>query len=382
MKKICQIVCTILIAVMVFGCDNNVQQIKITDKTVKIGVIGPMSGPDKGWGENCLAGIKTAIQFQPVLDSGSKIELIVEDDQNQPELTQKAFVKLVQEDTVSSVLVTSNSKSLLSLAEIADKYETPIFALVSTHPDVTKDNSYISQLLYDDKFDASVAALYIRDELLVDLVGVVMDSQNPHSSYLAREFISKFNDVGGGTELVPVSSDKEVFTKELQSLQKRGVNFLYIPLNADHVVTAAQILDVIDYHPVLMGSTGLQATMLLQHPDSMDLLDGMLATDPYTTIVPPTEYGRKISEMYQDNFEKPGTVLTGLGAEGGSILIAAINRCRGGVERSCINRMLRSTVDFSGIYGKISIGENGKAERPIFLNRVDNRHLRIVVKVY
>ena len=108
----------------------------------------------------------------------------------------------------------------------------------------------------------------------------------------------------------------------------------------------------------------------------------MLATDPYSTVGAVTEYGLKIKEVFQENFDTPGTVLTGLGAEGGSILISAMNRCRGSVERSCINRMLRSTSDFTGILGKISIGRDGKVERPIFLNKIDNRQLRIVVKVY
>ncbi len=382
MKKLYLIICSLLFLVVVIACNNDMPQPTGNGELVKVGLIAPMTGPDKSWGESGLLGIKTALYFQPLLDNGNRIELIVEDDKNLPELTRKAFIKLVREDNVSSVLVMSSSKSLLDLAEIADEYETPILALASTHPDITKGSNYISQLLFDDKFDASVAALYVRDELLVDLVGVVIDNENPHSSYLAREFIEKFNAVGGITELIPVSSDKSVFTKELQSLQKRAVNYLYIPLDADHVVTGAKILKTIDYHPVLIGSSGLQATILLQFPDSIDLVNGMLATDPYSTIAPVTEYGLKIKEVFQENFNTPGTVLTGLGAEGGSILIAAMNRCRSTVERSCINQMLRSTKDFIGILGKISINKNGKVERAIFLNKIDNRQLRIVVKVY
>lgn len=217
---------------------------------------------------------------------------------------------------------------------------------------------------------------------MIDRAGVVIDNQNPHSLYLAQEFAEEFTAVGGIAELIPASRDETIFIKELQSLQKRDVDLLYMPLDAEYVVSAEKLLGEIDWHPLSMGSDGLQATILLQYPESIDMVEGMLATDPYSTSVPTTDYGRKISKLFKENFETPGTVLTALGAEGGSILIAAMNRCRPAVDSSCINRMLRSTKDFIGIAGKISIGEDGKAERPIYLNTIENGHLRMVVKVY
>ena len=379
MKSLLLLICSIFI-IAAAGCENDVQPIS-TGKPVKVGVIGPLSGPDKEWGENGLAGIKTALKLQPLLENGSKIELVIKDDQNNPGLTRQALAKLAEEG-VSSILIISGSESVLDLAEVSDSYKIPILALIATHPDIIKDNNYISQLLFDDDFQASVAALYVRDELMIDEVGVFIDDQNPHSFYLAKEFIRNFESTGGISERISVSRNKDAFTERLKRLQNKDLKLLYLPLDADHVVAIARILDEIGYHPVIMGSDGLQATILLQYPASLHLVNGMLATDPYANGMPNTDYGKKATKLFQQGFDTPGTVIVAAGCEGTSIIISAINRCQNKVDSSCINRMLRNTSDFVGLFSKISIKENGESERPIFLNSIDGSQLKFVVKIY
>ena len=380
MKSILSLICSIVIIIAAAGCENDVQPIS-TGELVKVGVIGPLSGPDKEWGMNGLAGIKTALKLQPLLKNGSKIELVIKDDQNNPELTRQALAKLAEED-VSSILVISGSEPVLGLVEVSDSYKIPVLALTATHPDIIKENSYISQLLFDDDFQASVAALYVRDELMIDEVGVFIDDQNPHSFYLAKEFIRNFESTGGISERISVSRNKDAFTERIRLLQNKDLKFLYLPLGASHVVTIARILDEIGYHPVIMGSDGLQATILLQYPASLHLVNGMLATDPYATGIPVTEYGIKAAKLFKQGFDTSGTVIVAAGCEGTSILISAINRCQNNTDSWCINRMLRNTSDFVGLFSKISIKENGKSERPIFLNSIDGSQLKFVVKVY
>jgi len=371
----------LFVFVVAAGCEKP-QKKTDAGRSVKIGVIGPMSGSDKEWGQSCLEGIKTALSFQPTLVNGSLIEIVVEDDQNQPALARKALLKLVKDDAVSAVIIMSNSEVVLALIGLAESLTTPILALTSTHPDITKNNSYISQLLFDDHFQASVAALYIRDELLAERAGVVVDENNPHSEYLAIQFVKKFTSAGGTCTELPVNNGNKQLLAGLESLQIQNINFLYVPLVAEHVVTIAQILQQIDYHPLMVGSDGLQAMILLQYPEDLHLVNGMLATDPYSSTIPPSGYGEIIGRQFQQSFSGQGTVLAAQGAEGTSIMIGAINRCPEQSDRLCINQKLRNTKDFTGLFGKISIGTDGKAERPIFINIIDSSKLRSVVKVY
>ena len=59
------------------GCDKPRESF-VTGRSVKIGVIGPITGPDKALGESGLSGVKTALKLQPILYNNSKVELVVE----------------------------------------------------------------------------------------------------------------------------------------------------------------------------------------------------------------------------------------------------------------------------------------------------------------
>jgi len=371
----------LIVFVVTTGCEKPQKKTAAGD-SVKIGIIGPMSGPNGEGGRNSLAGIRTALKVQPTLDNGSLVKIVIEDDQNKPALARKALLKLVKKDAVSAVIIISHSKVVLSLVESAENLKIPILAVTATHPDVTKNNSYISQLLFDDDFQASVAALYVRDELLAKRAGVVINKTNPHSQYLANQFINKFTSTGGICIELSVNSRDKKLLAELKSLQNQGIDFLYAPLNAKHVVTIARLLKQTDYHPIMLGSDGLQSMLRLQHQKNISLINGMLATDSYSTTLTPTDYGEEIIPQFRKSFSTPDTVLAAEGAEGISIMLSAINRCPEKSDRSCINQKLRSTGNFTGILGKISINAKGKAERPIFINTIDNGKLKNVVKVY
>jgi len=71
-----------------------------------------------------------------------------------------------------------------------------------------------------------------------------------------------------------------------------------------------------------------------------------------------------------------------MGIEGYALLINAMNRCGDAGDRACINRQIRSTRNFMGVLGKISIGPDGKADRPLYVNAIHGGNMKYIVKVY
>lgn len=352
------------------------------EKKILIGVIGPMSGPDEKWGRNSLAGINCAITLENRRSDKNRYEIVVKDDKNDVELAKKSLDELVNVMQVSAVLLLSKSEVALGLREVVDQYGVPVLALVSTHPDVTKNNKYFSQLLFDDASQATVAAMYLRDELLVGRVGVVIDSKNDHSAYLANKFSNIFDSVGGVSIDIPYFKNRNLLRSRLKGLHANEISHIYLPVNDDFFMRTVSILQELDYSPTLVGSDGLQANLLLNYPDQLESLEGMIATDPYSTDAPLTEYGAAISKLFQTTFDIRGTALAALGAEGMSMLVSAVDSCFQEVTPSCINRSLQSTVDFMGYQDRLTIRKDGTAERPIYINRVDGHKLVRIVKVY
>ena len=71
-----------------------------------------------------------------------------------------------------------------------------------------------------------------------------------------------------------------------------------------------------------------------------------------------------------------------LGAEGYAILLNAMNRCSDPADRECLNNQIRTTTNLIGVTGKITITSNGKAQRPFFINSIQDGLARFIIKVY
>lgn len=364
------------------GCDQK-PAVKPSGKAIKVGIIAPFSGPVFTYGEESLKGIRVAMQLQPYLQNGSRIELVVADDQNDPALTVSWLKKLVEKENVSAIITFSSSKPVLAIAKVADKYQTPILAGLATHPDITKHNDFISQLLFDDDFQGIVAALFVRDDLLIDTAAVFTNPTSAYSSHLAAKFERKFKSIGGEiTDTVPLTEETADVSKIVEMVHDHRPELLYLPINVKDVLRVIREVRKLDWNPKMMGGDGLISTMLSQHKEDIDVVDDMLATDFMAHGMPVTPYGVRARKLYRDQYPETRTSYGGLGAEAYAILLNAMNRCSDPADRECINKKIRSTTNFTGIIGNITIGPDGKTQRPLCINSIKGGRSKYIFKVY
>ena len=383
MKKPILIIAILTLIVLIYGCERQ-QQLQPSGKKVKVGVIGPFSGIDKFKGGDGLKGIRTVLNMYPYLNNGDVIELVLEDDQNEPDLTVKALRKLTGDDNVAAIIVLSTSASVLAVNAIADDYKTPILALLATHQDIARNTSYVSQFCFDNIFQGMVAALFVMDELLIDRVAVFKNPGSFHSSSLADEFIKKYESLGGQvTDIVPVYPGTDITETILDVIRENGAELLYLPIHAKKLIEILTTIDNMGWDPEEMGSDGLLSTVRRHYENEMEHLEGLMAIDFYFEDVLQTSFGKKAGKTYRKlyNNERASTYVAA-GAEGMAVVLQAMNRCSNTGDRECINSMLRDTTDFEGLMGLVTIQPNGKAVRPLIVNVIRNGRMKFVVKVY
>jgi branched-chain amino acid transport system substrate-binding protein len=370
-----------IIIVLVFwlGACEQKKTVEPSGKAVKIGIIAPFSGSHHATGREALSGMETARQLQPYLQNGDRIEWIVEDDGNNPILTVQALKKLAEKDKVAAIITFSSSNPVLAMAKIADDYQIPILAALATNPAVTRGNGFISQLCFDDDFQGTVAALFVRDELLIDKVAVFSDPDDSYSRYLAATFESKFKSIGGEiTDRISVTEKTGDLFKIIESVHTKDPELFYLPLFANDVLRIIRGVRKRGWTPKMMGSDGLISNMLASHKAELDLVEGVMATDVFAHGMPLTPFGKSVIDKHKG----PRTHFAGLGAEGYTVLINALNRCSDPGDRKCVNHQIRSTDHFEGITGHITIGPDGKARRPLCIDSIHNGLSKFIVKVY
>ncbi|MFV2057422.1 MAG: ABC transporter substrate-binding protein [Thiohalomonadales bacterium] len=371
----------IIVAVLLsgLGCEEKLV-LTTSGVKLKVGVIVPITGSYAIIGQQGIEGLKAANQLQPILDNGDQIEFIIEDDQSDPEKSVAAMEKLANTDQVSAVILLSGSESALAVAKVANRYKTPIITSIATNPKITRDSHFLNQLAFDDDTQAVVAALFVRDELYIDRVAVFSDKENEYSNYLAKKFASKFKSVGGSvTDFISLTNDAPVNYREIiRKIRAKDPVLLYIPIKINSILAIAKTSKDQGWSPQMLATEGMLSLAIEEIKDDLALIDGMYATDMYSSDMDLSKYGEKIFSVIDSSKR---TTYSLAAVEGYGYLFNAINNCESPRSRACINSAIRSSSNYTGITGIISIDADGEAERTLFINKIEGEQLKLVVRV-
>jgi len=374
---------TIIGFIMLFtGCQPS-EKIQPSGHTIKVGFIGHQQGNDFAQGVDSLKGILAAKAALPLVNNGDELVIISKAEGNSIEATQQALFDLIHKEKVVAVLLAFDSKKTLQLKTFIESQQTPVISLIATHPDVITNSQYISQLCFNDLTQATVAALYIRDELLHKKAAIFIDKNDVYSKYLGETFRDKFKSVEG--KLTAYHSINNIKKETLKQLQEDNTEILFLPISIQDVLRLTSILDEIDWSPALMSTDGILASTITQFPDKTSQLENMYTTDLFSQSkkqLKARKLGIEVGKNYHRLYQEKMTSYTALGIEGYALLKNAINHCSPGYKKQCINNQIRSTEKFPGIISKISISKTGKATRPVYINTIKKGKLETLVKVY
>lgn len=371
----------VTMAFLLWSCDPVPPPITPSGNSVKVGVIGSFSGNDSHMGESGLRGIKTALAIQPLLGNGDKVELVIRDDASSPASIEQIVKELVAEQ-VAAVFLLSRSEIALKLSSSIEALTLPVIATIATHPDLTSGNDQLIQLSFDDNFQGTVAAMFARDELLAERAAVFSQPASPHSRHLAETFIKTFKDTGG--KLVAHTKLDETpvdLSATLEWLKQQKTDILYIPVETKTVINLEQTAESIGWAPQSIGSDGLLSHFLLTQKEHINLIDGIMATDVYSTEMLVTETGKKAIAAYDSLFKETGTTFAALGIEGMTLLTKAMNTCSEPADSQCLVDTLQSGITFEGFMTSITITTDGKAVRPVYINGIQGHRLTFIAKV-
>lgn len=116
----------------------------LAQDTIKIGVVGPRTGPAAATGAAFEEGIALALD---VINGeqggilGKKVEVVFEDTGGTPEKAASGFEKLITKDKVAVTVGESHSSCALAEVPIADRYKHPLVIAEAWADDITAKNS-------------------------------------------------------------------------------------------------------------------------------------------------------------------------------------------------------------------------------------------------
>jgi branched-chain amino acid transport system substrate-binding protein len=114
--------------------------ISVAQDTVKVGIIVPLSGPFAPTGRQIEAGARTFMQHNGTTVAGKKIELIVKDDGNVAENTQRIAREMIVNDKVNVLAGFGLTPLALAAAPIATQSKMPM-VIMSAATGIIPDRS-------------------------------------------------------------------------------------------------------------------------------------------------------------------------------------------------------------------------------------------------
>jgi branched-chain amino acid transport system substrate-binding protein len=326
-------------------------------RTIKIGAIFPITGPLATFGTSCANGAKMAIEEVNLRGGvlGSKIQLLIEDDQYKPEEAANAAKKLIERDKVVALIAEVTSSITLVVAPIAQQSKIVLLTPTATNPKVTQVGDYIFRACFIDDFQGEVMANFVYKNLKLKTAAILTAVTSDYSKGLAQFFKQKYTALGG--KIVAEESYSEGdsdFRAQLTKIKAAKPEFVYVPgyyADVGPILLQARELGIT---VPFGGGDGWDSPVLLQTAGKA--AEGCFFSNHYSP-----DSKELVVQTFVKNYQKKyGTTpdaLAALAYDAAKLLVDAINRA-GSTDSSKIRDALAATKGFRGVTGVITFDAN------------------------
>lgn len=365
-KPLAVTVSVVLILSLLFSSCARKQE----EKTVKVGVILPLTGLLSTFGQSVRKGVELALEeinkSGGVL--GKQIECIIEDDESKTDVAQTVVTKLLTKDRVNVVLGEAVSSATLAIAPLCQRYKVPLVTPSATNIDVTNTGDYIFRTCFTDDFQGSCLARFAYENLKARRAGILKDVKSDYSIGLAASFSKTFKEMGGEivNEQAYAAGDTD-FRTQLTSIKASKPDVLFIPGYYTEVGLIIRQAKELSIQAPLLGGDGWDSPKLIE-------IAGASADGTYygTHFSPQQKTPRvqKFVSAFREKYNEDPDALAALGYDTLRLIADAIKRA-GTTEGDKVRDALAKTTNFPGVTGDITIDEKRNAKKPIVMLKIE-----------
>jgi branched-chain amino acid transport system substrate-binding protein len=359
MKKIC----VLGIAAFVFLWSG----MSLAQDTIKFGGFLPMTGAVAAYGQDAGNGIKIAMEMKPTV-LGKKTAFVIADTKSDKIEAANAMSRLIEKDKAVAVIGEMISGNTMAGAPIAEKARIPVVSPTATNPLVTQGKKYIFRVCFIDPVQGDIAAKYAFNTLKAKKAALIVDKSQDYCVGLAKFFKDAFTKMGGQivAETFCVTEDKD-FSAQLSTIKTANPEVVYAPNYYSPVALfTRQARELGVKAPVLSGD-GAQADELIQIGGKE--VEGVTFTGHFHMKAATTPLAKEWIPRFQKKYNAEPNAFHALGADAYFVLLDAITRAKS-TKGEAVRAALASTKNFEAISGKLSIGEDGNAVKPMVINVV------------
>jgi branched-chain amino acid transport system substrate-binding protein len=337
-------------------------------KEIKVGLIGPMSGPVAVYGTETLAAAEFALAeiHASGLLGQHRIKLVSADTAANPGAAAQAVQRMIDSDEVMAVIGGCTSAETAAAIEVTQAAK--ILQLSPLAQDTTltqKGNPWFARITQSAKTFSSNAAKWTLDRHKVKNVYILARNDN-YGQSLAEAFEATAKELGvavaGRVAYEPTGREFKPILARLADAKPDFVSIL--GFYTDTALIVKQMAELGIKTPVFANtSPAIQQYREIAGPAA----EGSYGALYYLAGSIDTEAGRNFVKNWQAKFGRPPTQYEGMGYDVTRVLAEAIKRAdaAGKLTSQGIRDALFTIKGYDGATGPITILANGDVERPL-----------------
>ena len=354
-----------------------------SDKTIRVGVLEPLSGVYKDNGIAQLEGILLANKLKPKA-AGMKIEIIEADTQGSVYVAESAIADLLDKDP-TLVLGSCGDAVTLTAAEKFEKAKIPAITPTATNPLITENHRYYFGMSFGDAAQGNIAAEYIRNNLGLDKAAVIRTEGDISTSEMVRTFQKKFKEETdeaskGKVITIDLAIKDNNYDSYIKKLKKEKIKAVFAPVSiveAEKLFDSAKKLkasDILFIGPESWHTNDMKF-MMTEYPD----LKIMASADMASAMKESKEYEKFVKE-FKKEYNRVPSEENARAFDAYMVAVEALEKTGGKGGDKCVKAML-NTKDFPAVTGNVSFNKTGGAVKQINLDFLSDGKWKTVFTV-
>jgi branched-chain amino acid transport system substrate-binding protein len=331
-------------------------------KEIRIGLITPLSGDVKTFGESVRNSFLIAVEEANAKGgvAGMKIAWVVQDDKNDATEAANVANLLVNQHRVKAIVGSVTSKTSIPVSDIIQAGKVPTISPTATNPKVTvadgKRKDYMFRACFIDPFQGAVLAKFAQETLKKKSAAVLYDASNDYSKGIAEVFRDAFRKQGGSVAAFESYGKDDVdFSALLTKVKASGADVLFLPDYYNKVGLIAKQAREKGVKAQLIGPDGWDS------PDLVKIAGPAIEGGYFSNHYSPDDKRPEVVAWVKKYKEKHGQVPDALGTlayDATNMLLEAIRKA-GSDDPKKIREALASMKDFQAVSGKSTMDRNG-----------------------
>ncbi|MHB0871453.1 MAG: ABC transporter substrate-binding protein [Chloroflexota bacterium] len=323
---------------------------------VKIGLITPLSGDVKTYGESVKNAYELAIE-EANKAGKVKITTVVADSKGDATEGVNAVTKLLNQDKVKAVFGPVISRVAIGVSEIVNSNKVLMITPTGTAPKVTVDGGkrkdYVFRSCFIDPFQGNVMAKFATTTLKAKNAGILYDISNDYSKGLAETFKAAFEQAGGKVvNYESYGKDDVDFSAILTKVASNSPDVLFLPDYYNKVSLIGRQAKEKGVKATLLGVDGWDSAEL-----DVKAVEGGYFSNHYSAEDQRPEVQAWIKK-YQAKFGSAPDALGTLAYDGANLLVEAIVKA-GSDDSTKIRDAMASIKGFKAVTGTLSFDKDG-----------------------